>query len=359
MKSVPGFEHRIAVHCESGSLQNLLRHAGVTVSEPMIFGIGSGALFYYLWWARGPAKLPLIGVRNPPGDIWRNVRKLCGVDLFTGKLPNVEAALAKANELIDAGIPCTATVDMFRMRYLPGFLRVHAPFHFVILIGRDGDEYLVSDPYMEKLATLSREDLATGWEPRAPMAQDNLLCYLERAPKDVDWKGAALAAIRRTCKDMLPPPGIRQLLWFVGLQGMRTYAKKIRQWPEVLRGVALREAMIFSAISSEDQGTGGASFRLVYAAFLEEVAGLTDSAGLREIGQRFAAHGQEWRSEMRKLIVLAKTVPNDDAEYEGWYAKNAGALADGLAQTSAAMSRFADVEQALFTDLGRVVSQLR
>jgi len=191
------------------------------------------------------------------------------------------------------------------------------------------------------------------------MAQDNLLCYLKSTPRDVDWRGAALAAIRRTCKDMLPPPGIRRVLWFVGLQGMRTYAGKIRAWPDVLRGVALREGMIFSAISSEDQGTGGASFRLVYAKFLEEVALLTGSSAIGEIGKRFVEHGQAWRSEMRKLIVLAKTLPDDDGAYEDWYAKNGGALREGLAVTSGAMEQFADVETVLFRDLGRAVAQVK
>ena len=359
MKRVEGFTHRVAVHCESGSLQNLLTNAGLKVSEPMIFGVGSGALFYYLFWAKGPAKLPLIGVRNPPGEIWKNVRKLCGIDLYTERQPSAQAAMAMADRLIEAGTPCTATVDMFRMRYLPDFLRVHAPFHFIVLIGKDDDgSYLVSDPYMEQLATLSREDLEVGWEPRAPMGQDNLLCYLRQPPGEVDWKRASLAAIRRACRDMLPPPGLRQLLFFNGIAGMRHFAKQIRKWPQVYRGVALREGIIYTAIASEDQGTGGASFRLVYAAFLEEVAELCQSQALREISRRFVEHGQAWRSTMRKVIVLGKTLPEEDGAYEAWHAQNQTALQEGLEELAGAVEGFASVEEGLYRDLGKAVARI-
>jgi len=359
MKRVEGFTHRVAVHCESGSLQSLLANAGVKVSEPMIFGVGSGALFYYLFWAKGPAKLPLIGVRNPPGEIWKNVRTLCGIDLYTERQASAQAAMAMADRLIEEGRPCTATVDMFRMRYLPDFLRVHAPFHFVVLIGKeDGGSYRVSDPYMEKVATLSAEDLAAGWETRAPMSQDNLLCYLRKTPGEVDWKGAALKAIRRACRHMLPPPGVRQALFFVGVQGMRHWARKIREWPRVLRGVALREGIIYTAIASEDQGTGGASFRLVYAAFLEEVAALCRSQALGDIARRFVEHGQAWRATMRKVIVLGKTLPDDDGAYDGWYAQNQKALAEGLEELASAIERFASVEEALYRDLGKAVARV-
>lgn len=358
MKTVEGFEHRAAVHCESGSLQNLLRHAGVEVSEAMVFGVGSGALFYYLFFAEGPAKLPLVGVRNPPGDLWKNVRQLCGIDLSIRKMPSVGAALAEADRLLDAGKPCTAMVDMFRMKYLPSFLRIHAPFHFIVLIGRDGDNYRVSDPYMPTLATLSREDLAVGWEPHATMGKDDLLCHLVGVPEHIDWKKASIAAIRRASRDMLPPQGLRQLLWFVGVQGMRTYAKKIRQWPKHYRGVALRQGIFFSAVASEDQGTGGASFRLLYAAFLAEVARLCDSTALAEISERFATHGQEWRATMRRLIVLGKALPDEDAAYDDWLAANAAVLHDGLEDVASTYERFATVEQGLYEDLARVAKGL-
>jgi len=42
------FTHKQSAHCENGVVSNLMRHNGFDVSEPMVFGIGSGLLFSYL-----------------------------------------------------------------------------------------------------------------------------------------------------------------------------------------------------------------------------------------------------------------------------------------------------------------------
>ena len=42
------FEHHRTAHCENGVASNLLLNRGLKLSEPMIFGIGSGLFFVYL-----------------------------------------------------------------------------------------------------------------------------------------------------------------------------------------------------------------------------------------------------------------------------------------------------------------------
>ncbi len=42
------FEHHQTAHCENGVASNLLLNKGLKLSEPMIFGIGSGLFFVYL-----------------------------------------------------------------------------------------------------------------------------------------------------------------------------------------------------------------------------------------------------------------------------------------------------------------------
>ena len=69
MAIIEAYRHQLASHCESGTVRNLFNHSGVDVSEAMVFGIGSGPAFYYLFFAKGPSGLPLVGVRNPPGQI--------------------------------------------------------------------------------------------------------------------------------------------------------------------------------------------------------------------------------------------------------------------------------------------------
>ena len=47
MTTVP-FKHKMAAHCESGSITSLLNNAGLDITEPMVFGISSGIFFGYL-----------------------------------------------------------------------------------------------------------------------------------------------------------------------------------------------------------------------------------------------------------------------------------------------------------------------
>src|ERR1043166_3869422 len=42
------FTHYQHAHCESGVTTNLLRHAGIQITEPLAFGIGAGLFFGHL-----------------------------------------------------------------------------------------------------------------------------------------------------------------------------------------------------------------------------------------------------------------------------------------------------------------------
>ena len=58
------FQHNQSAHCENGTASNLLNYYGLKLSEPMIFGIGSGLLFFYFPWLKvnqAPAGIASIG----------------------------------------------------------------------------------------------------------------------------------------------------------------------------------------------------------------------------------------------------------------------------------------------------------
>ena len=359
MNVVPGFQHAVGSHCETGSLRNLLRHAGLDVSEPMVFGVGSGPAFYYVFFAKGPSTFPLIGIRNPPSTIVKNVGKRCGLGLFRKKLRTTDAAVAKANALLDAGQPVAVSVDLFYMKYLPPYLQVHAPFHFILLVGREGRSYTVSDPYFETLATLSEEDLRAAWETHAPFSADNFLCHVEELPASVDWKPAVRAGILDTCRMMLPPPGIRNVLAFVGVGGMRMYARKLLAWPQKYSGHVLREGIMFNAVAFEDQGTGGAAFRLMYGAFLQEAGERFGVASFGELAEKMIEHGKVWRRFSRKMIQLGKKVPLDDADYPDWQAENGTTLNDGLQELSSLFLERAAFEEGFFRELRAAAGELK
>jgi hypothetical protein len=359
MKTIAGYQHAVASHCETGSLRNLLHHAGLDVSEPMIFGTGSGPTFYYLFFAKGPSTFPLVGIRNMPGHIVRNVAARCGISIHQKQYRTTEAAFREANLLIDVGRPVAVSVDMYYMKYLPFFLRVHAPFHFVVLIGREGGTYAVSDPYSEPIGMLESEDLDAAWATGAPLSRDNFLAYVKSVPREIDWRSAALKAIRETCRNMVFPPVVRNVLFFAGIQGMRTYARTVAAWGRKYRGHVLREGILFNAVGFEDQGTGGAAFRLMYGSFLEELAEKFGWSELGELGDEMMLHGQEWQKFSRSLVKIGKKVPMKDEEYDDWRSSHGRDLDEGLKQASELFLERARFEEAFFPRLLKAVSRLR
>src|SRR5690606_37283759 len=76
------FQHRQSAHCETGVMANLLTHAGLPMSEPMAFGLGSGLAFAYLPIVK-LGGMPLIAYRMPPRHIIKTLSKRLGARLHT------------------------------------------------------------------------------------------------------------------------------------------------------------------------------------------------------------------------------------------------------------------------------------
>lgn len=356
---IDGYDHQIGSHCESGTFRNLLTNTGFEISEPMAFGIGTGIAFYYVFFARGPSGLPLVALRKAPGAIFKTASKRLHVDLQKRQYKHVDQAIEHATRLIGEGIPVAATVDMFYMKYLPSFIQVHAPFHFILLVGRDGDRFAVSDPYFGGIGTLHIEDLKAAWETHAPMAKDNRLFYLNGSVPSLErLKPAVKQGIKDTCGTMTIPPLINKMVPFVGIEGIRTFAKKMRAWPDTYRGVQLREGILFTAVTFEEQGTGGGAFRLLYGSFLQEVAELFGSQEMADLAGRIIEHGNNWKEMSRALIRVGKTLPMNNEAYADWFAENGTALKDGLGEISDTFGKFADVEAVFFKDLKAAAGRL-
>jgi hypothetical protein len=358
VETISTYRHRVAAHCETGSTRNALAHAGLEISEPIVFGLGSGPAFFYLFFTRTERRFPFLALRNTPGKVLGNVVGLLGVDCVRERFGSAREAITEANRLIDAGQPVVACVDMFYMKYLPAFLHVHAPFHFVVLVGRDGDAYAVSDPYSEELGIVSAENLALGWDTRAPFAKRNSLAFVRAVPDGFDLRRAAAIAIRRTCRGMILPPLVRDAFFFVGVQGMRTFARKMRAWPRSYRGVPLREGVMLTAVTFEDQGTGGGAFRLMYGAFLQELAERLSMPRFEELAARMVEHGQAWRRTSGELIALGKRVPQEEAAFDDFWSAGGAAFEEALAGLSERFVEFAAFEARFFADLRGAAEEL-
>ena len=86
------FEHLQAAHCENGVTTNLLRTIGIrSMTEPMVFGIGSGLFFIYIPFMKinnGPA----IAFRTQPGLIFKRTCKSLGIPVIRKKFSSKQEA---------------------------------------------------------------------------------------------------------------------------------------------------------------------------------------------------------------------------------------------------------------------------
>ena len=83
---------------------------------------------------------------------------------------------------------------------------------------------------------------------------------------------------------------------FLGVKGIRQFARKIVDWPSRARDIEhLSHEIMKINILLEDQGTGGAGFRFLFATFLQEAADILKKPELNEFSKEMMVIGDGWR----------------------------------------------------------------
>lgn len=157
--AAPTFEHRHAGHCETGVTAGLLRHAGLPISEPMALGLGNGLTFVHFPFFR-VGGLPLTSYRMPPGMIYKTLARSLGFTLRREKFRSPDAGMAALDAHLAAGRPVGVQTSVFWLPYFPPTMRFHFNAHNLIVYGREGADYLLSDPVFEHPQRCAGADLA-------------------------------------------------------------------------------------------------------------------------------------------------------------------------------------------------------
>jgi hypothetical protein len=283
------FKHRYAAHCESGVVSSLLRHHGVEVSEAMTFGLASALAFAYLPFIR-ISGLPLIAYRMAPKAILKGIQKPLNVRMHFETFREPAAGMARLDELLAQGQPVGMQASVYWLPYFPPDMRFHFNAHNLIVYGKEGDEYLISDPVAEMPVRAASADLKKARFARGALAPHGLLYYPERLDPPRDLRPAIMAAIRRTTRVMLRTP-----LPIIGIRGMRMLARRIGALAR--SGDSGHTALYVGHVvrMQEEIGTGGGGFRFIYAAFLQEAAQLLGEPALAEAAVETTAAGDHWR----------------------------------------------------------------
>lgn len=304
------FPHRHAAHCESGTVSALLRSRGLDVSEPMVFGIAGALSFIYAPFVK-MGGMPLVAYRDGPRTILRNTAKRLGIRMRERRYRDSEEGMRALDALLEQGQTVGLQTSIYWLPYFPEDLRFQYNGHNLVAFAKRGSEYLLSDPVFEDIVHCPAEDLKRArFAKGGPFEPKGLLYYPESLPARPDLRTAAAAGIRYVCRRMLDAP-----IPIVGVRGIRFLANCLVRWPRRLGAQRARAHVGHVIRMQEEIGTGGAGFRFLYAAFLQEAAVLLDKPELEELCKELTAVGDRWREFAVRGAQLCKQREDGEAPY--------------------------------------------
>lgn len=330
------FQHIQAAHCENGVTTNLLRMAGVEqMTEPLAFGIGSGLFFIYIPFLK-VNKGPAIAFRTMPGHIFKRTASSLGIDIVRKKFSSKTEAERALEECLNAGRAVGCQVGVYYLPYFPKEYRFHFNAHNLIVYGRDGDHFLVSDPVMENVTALSRYDLERVRFAQGAMSPKGQLYYPREQKKvgEEEIRRAIKKGIKRNVRDMLHIPGS-----IAGVSGIVYTAKRIKKWRDKL---GLEKAGLYLAQlvrMQEEIGTGGGGFRYIYGAFLQEAHAYLPQDELLDISKDFTLAGDKWRNAAVHAAAIYRGRISSQADFNS--------MGDQLIE-------IAELEKKAFRDLSKI-----
>lgn len=304
------FEHKQSAHCENGVVSNLLRFYEIDISEPMVFGIGSGLFFSHMPFLKIDG-IPVTSFRPLPGVIFSRNSKRLNIKFVRKKFKNSpQKAMQALDKNLEDGIPTGMLVGVYHLSYFPDPYRFHFNAHNIVVKGKKNGKYSISDPIMEDFTELSNKELMRVRYAKGTFAPKGHMYWVKEKPGHIDLEGAIKKGITQTCKNMLTIP-----INMFGVKGIRFMSKRVRNYPHKLgpKKAALFTGQIVRA--QEEIGTGGAGFRFMYAAFLQEAAQVLNNPRLLELSKEMTAIGDMWRAF---AIITGRIVKNRNKADENY-----------------------------------------
>jgi len=311
---VSTFKHYQTAHCENGVTLGLLKNIGINpISEPLIFGIGSGLFYIHVPFMKVHGA-PTISFRSFPGAIFKRTCDALDIKVERRKFSSPEKAQRFLDEKLSENIPVGCQVGVFNLSYFPKEYRFHFNAHNLIVYGKNGgNEYLISDPVMEEITTLDQRTLEKVRFAKgilAPKGQIYYPIHTNELNKKLIQKGIK-KGIKRTINDM-----IALKMPFIGVRGIKYTANQIEKWPSK---VGERKAKLFLGQivrMQEEIGTGGGGFRYIYAAFLKEAAQWMEEDFYDKASEKIHQAGNLWRESAVLMAGIYKGRLDTQKDYQ-------------------------------------------
>jgi hypothetical protein len=256
-------------------MRNLLAFRGISLSEPMCFGLGSGAGFLYV------PRLPV-----PPGvafhgRVMEMERQLCealAIPFPEQVEKDGEAGWERAREAVLSGHPVLINTDLAHLEYFG--TKTHFSGHRIVLLGFDDEAgvAILSDSEREEPQEVTVASLTMSRSSSVPpYPMENRWCVVRPEGELRPLPEAIPLALGKNASEMLSPEREEA----AGVSGMRRMAEEIPLWPGMTHDFSFAARFGYQII--EKRGTGGGLFRRLYARYLEEAAphcASVDGAGL-------------------------------------------------------------------------------
>jgi hypothetical protein len=299
----------------------------------MAFGIGAGIFFGHLPFVKVNG-VPGTTYRIWPGAIFQRVCSRLGVKMQSQKFSSPEKAMQELDRVIGEGIPVGVLSSVYYLPYFPPAYRFHFNAHNLVIYGKNGDNYQVSDPIMDVVTEIDPKSLAEARFAKGFPEPKGKMYYPVQVPSGVSLQKPIRQGIEQACHYMLKIP-----VPMFGVKGMRFLAKRVKHYPEKLGD---RKATLYLGNiirMQEEIGTGGAGFRFMYAAFLQEAADLLQQPELAKLSRELTGIGDLWRNFAFNAGRICKSRSADNVSY--------GELSEMLLQCAAA-------EEVFFKKLSKV-----
>jgi hypothetical protein len=270
-------------HCETTATGALISHAGITLSEPMLFGIGQGLGFIY--WNMKSMDFPFIGGRIKPDTITTNLAEHLNLQLTVTETSSKRKAWDNVVSILKQGLPAGLKLDCYYLDYFKN--AIHFAAHYTTLYGYDETHAYLNDTMQQGTkgkTTLGNLDLARS--AKGPMSSNNL-CYSLTASGKYNIKDAVKKAIKLNAQDYLQPA-----ITNMHFKGIKKTGKELINFFKQKPSHA--EHFKTMSLLMERAGTGGSLFRNLYRDFLKESAKLLGSSTYTNASEAFSDIAEKW-----------------------------------------------------------------
>jgi len=309
------FKHRPSGHCETGGTASMISNHGMELSEAMVLGITSGITFFYfplvkIW------NNPLISYRMAPRSMIKGLQKRLGIRFDMREFKDQKEAMEDLDRLLEQGQAVGCTAGISALPYFTPEMRIYFNAHTVIILGKENDEYICSDPVFDHITRCPVKDLQRARFVKGANAPNGFRWYpvFIPDPAAIDWKPVIRKAVKSTVGMMLQP-----MFPFVGIKAIHVVINKIKKMQKNPDKKMVKNFLNHIILFQEEVGTGGGGFRFMYAAFLKEAYDMLKIPELEQASKKMLETGDIMRNFAVALakVVRGKQDPSDLSEIIG------------------------------------------